>query len=322
MHIDNARSLKADLLADAGPMAFASALPRAAARVRESPRAAKSEKTMAIGLTRQGSEFCLAVRIQKLVPGTDATLEYIRKRSKGEYEVRLIGEIAKQAPWHQKRNRPLRIGGSVAHRRVTAGTLGAFVTPRSGSGGEDWILSNNHVLANENNARRGDAIWQPGKADGGRSADAIGELGRFQPLKVTGNQVDAATAQLNDGVEYYYDWLEGIGPIAGVRTGPLRIGESVFKVGRTTETTEGRVSAIEVDDLTVGFDRGDLLFEGQIEIAPVGNEPFSLAGDSGSLIVDADQRAVGLLFAGNDVDSTYANPIELVLDTLKVDLVF
>jgi hypothetical protein len=47
-----------------------------------------------------------------------------------------------------------------------------------------------------------------------------------------------------------------------------------------------------------------------------------LGGDSGSLVVDADNMAVGLLFAGNDVDATYANPIGDVLDTLNVDLVF
>jgi hypothetical protein len=44
--------------------------------------------------------------------------------------------------------------------------------------------------------------------------------------------------------------------------------------------------------------------------------------------VDEDLRAVGLLFAGSDQGGangqglTYANPIRLVLDALKVDLAF
>jgi hypothetical protein len=59
----------------------------------------------------------------------------------------------------------------------------------------------------------------------------------------------------------------------------------------------------------IGFDR-------QIEIAPLDGNPFSLGGDSGSVIVDEGMRAVGLLFAGNDVDVTYANPIQTVLQTL------
>ena len=47
---------------------------------------------------------------------------------------------------------------------------------------------------------------------------------------------------------------------------------------------------------------------------------FSDAGDSGSLIVDDQLRAIGLLFAGGDEGGsnkkglTYANPIEQVLD--------
>ena len=54
--------------------------------------------------------------------------------------------------------------------------------------------------------------------------------------------------------------------------------------------------------------------------------PFSAGGDSGSLIVGADRRAVALLFAGSDQGGangqglTYANPIYTVLDRLKIEL--
>jgi hypothetical protein len=178
------------------------------------------------------------------------------------------------------------------------------------------------VLANENNASIGDRILQPGKADAGRQRDAIGTLRAFKSLKNRGNLVDAAVAEMNEGIQYYFNWLEDRGPISGVRTTPLVVGEPVFKLGRTTGLTEGRISAIELDDLTVGYDRSNLTFDGQIEIAPVGNEPFSLGGDSGSLVVDAADFAIGLLFAGNDVDATYASPIGDVLDALKMDLVF
>jgi hypothetical protein len=71
----------------------------------------------------------------------------VRQQAKGECDVRLVGRVVKQAPWHQRKNRPRRIGGCIGHFRVTAGTLGAFVTLRASGGDEDWILSNNHVLA-------------------------------------------------------------------------------------------------------------------------------------------------------------------------------
>jgi hypothetical protein len=57
-------------------------------------------------------------------------------------------------------NRPLRIGGSVGHFKITAGTLGCFVRARIGDALH--ILTNNHVLADENRAKVGDAILQPG----------------------------------------------------------------------------------------------------------------------------------------------------------------
>ena len=54
----------------------------------------------------------------------------------------------------------------------------------------------------------------------------------------------------------------------------------------------------------------------------MGAKPFSLGGDSGSLILDSRRRAVALLIAGNDADTTYANPIGAVLAALRVQLRF
>ncbi len=46
------------------------------------------------------------------------------------------------------------------------------------------MLSNNHVLANSNDATAGDAILQPGPADGGRlGPDTIAVLERFCPIE-------------------------------------------------------------------------------------------------------------------------------------------
>ncbi|MFQ5506999.1 MAG: hypothetical protein ACE5F1_19690, partial [Planctomycetota bacterium] len=239
---------------------------------------------------------------------------------------RVVGPVHKQAsrvPWHRQRNRPLRIGGSVGHFEITAGTLGCFVS-READGGEEFLLSNNHVLADENQARRGDAILQPGPADGGRRVeDRVGELHRFPRLtKGRRNHVDCAIARMIEGIEYHDNDLDGR-TLKGVRTRALDEGEPVFKIGRTTGYREGKVTAIELDNVQVGYDMGVLVFDDQIEIAPreLGT-PFSLGGDSGSLIWDGDARAVGLLFAGNGSDATYANPIRRVLSALEAELVY
>jgi len=285
------------------------------------PRAA-----VALGITRKGKRgFALAVRVREIVPGLESVLKYVRERARGDVDLKLVGLVVKQAGWNRRRARPLRIGSSIGHVEVTAGTLGCFVKARGETAEADMILSNNHVLASENRGKRGDPVLQPGRADGGgfpREEAAV--LSRFVALrKSRPNFVDAGCAELLEGISYWYADIEGRGELRGLRKRPLGIGERVFKVGRTTGLTEGRVSAIEVDDLLVGYETGELLFDGQIEIEPVGwGEPFSRGGDSGSLIVDEENRAAALLFAGNDVDATYANPLRQVLDSLGVDLVW
>src|SRR3989304_4203506 len=77
------------------------------------------------------------------------------------------------------RVRPAPGGVGIGHPRATAGTLGGLARPRSGG---PVILSNNHVLANSNDAKAGDVILQPGAADGGRPEDGIARLASFVPL--------------------------------------------------------------------------------------------------------------------------------------------
>ena len=111
-------------------------------------------------------DFALAVRVQQRALEHSREVERITQHARGEVDVRYVGVVRKRAtPWHQQRCRPLRIGCSVGHFKVTAGTLGAVVRPRGG--GPLGVLSNNHVLANENRGKRGQAILQPGRYDGG-----------------------------------------------------------------------------------------------------------------------------------------------------------
>ena len=62
--------------------------------------------------------------------------------------------------------RPTPCGVSVAHYNVSAGTLGCLVELPDKT---RCILSNSHVLAEQNRARKGDRILQPGPHDGGKS---------------------------------------------------------------------------------------------------------------------------------------------------------
>lgn len=329
MKLESARCLKQSLIAEFSPRGPVGAH---RAYVREKGRDVTTRRVMAaaargslgLGVSGRKGNYRVAVRVYKESAEVARILGHIWHRCCGEVDERIVGRVFTQARWHRKRNRPLRIGGSVGRTdENAAGTLGAFAALRTRPQ-NDLVLSNNHVLAQENAGLRGDRIVQAGRLDGGRaSRDVVAGLLKFKRLKRRHNLVDAAVAQLEGDVEYYYNWLEGLGPIRGLRTDPLDEGDLVYKVGRTTGLTKGRISAFEVDSVVVGgYNQGDLEFDDQIEIEPVGSKPFSLAGDSGSLIVDRGRRALGLLFAGNDVDVTYANTISNVLDALKIDLVY
>lgn len=330
MNIDNARELKSSLLGNVtASLAKSAAVRSLGVRAREVQPGKDVTRTMAIGITTQGKEHKLAIRLQRRLLKDHPVLTRIRERAKGEVDIKYVGRIQTlETPTTlQKRRRPLVVGCSIGHFKITAGTLGCFVKDRAT--GEILILSNNHVLANENSAKVGDRIIQPGKLDGGKlSSDTIGELRRFVKLKKTGvNFVDCALSSIKPSINSNPRKLGSFGNIAGLGPAVVVDGTDVRKVGRTTGETKGRVTAFELDNVVVTFDIGNLRFDDQIEIEGAGSKSFSDGGDSGSLIFDKQLGAVALLFAGgdeggsNDMGLTYGNPIRAVLDALKVDLV-
>ncbi|WP_020470285.1 hypothetical protein [Zavarzinella formosa] len=296
---------------------------------------AAAQPSIALGIARaSAADFQLAVRIQRseLIDGNE--VKEIRKRSMGEVDVRFIGRVTGQATrWGQQRHRPLQIGISVGNAKAAAaGTLGAFVRKRDTKA--VCILSNNHVLANENQARIGDAILQPGGKKGEEEgdidpADLIATLAKTVRLRKEGvNLVDAAMAELAAGQEFDPGTIRGLGNLAGLGAEFVDVGTKLAKLGRMSGLTHGRVTVFELDTLIIDYGIGKLRFDQQLEIEGAGDDPFSQTGDSGSLIVEADTRlAVALLFAcsslggANNKGLTYASPLRFALDALKADLV-
>jgi hypothetical protein len=70
-------------------------------------------------------------------------------------------------------------------------------------------------------------------------------------------------------------------------------------------------------DVTVDVTYGEKVarFRDQLIVTP-----FSQPGDSGSLVLDYERRAVGLLFSGSD-NVSVVTPIAHVLNTLGVTLI-
>lgn len=262
------------------------------------------------------------------------------------------GEIAAHSLDRRARVRPVRPGVSISHQSGSAGTAGCIVR----RGDQMFILSNNHVLALLNQASQGDAILQPGPSDGGSLLDQIGELEQFIPLKFLDepgaeavshsaepggcagllrslisaltslsrprtalpvplgppvNYVDAALARPLDSIPIDPKIVDIGGLPLGIAEPAL--GLRVIKSGRTTSLTQATVVQIAV---TVDVRYGDRVarFANQIMTTP-----FSQPGDSGSLVMDYERKAVGLLFSGSD-KITVVNPMMSVLSALDVEL--
>ena len=236
-----------------------------------------------------------------------------------------------------RRIRPVPGGVSIGHIQITAGTLGVLARRN----GRPVILSNNHVLANQNAGRVGDSILQPGPADGGRLQDTIARLADFVPIQFkdkepgpvarflarlfapllhaagwglkrlpsgASNLVDAAVAEPIE-TRLVTPEILGIGRVRGTKE--PEIGMPVRKSGRTTGVTQGRITAI---DAVVEVDYGGptAIFREQIV-----SDLLSNGGDSGSLVVDDARHAIGLLFAGG-ATTTLINPIAAVANALNV----
>jgi hypothetical protein len=229
-----------------------------------------------------------------------------------------------------------------------SGTLGALIQDQSG---RQYLLSNNHVLAQSDQASVGDAIVQPGLIDNnctpngdGPGTTPVASLTGWLALDSRATNADAAIAQvasravdpagriLELGAKQADGTLGAAAPgtsSSGGRGEAAWLEMKVAKSGRTTGLTCGGVSALDVD-VSVDYFKDcaetraylTKLFKGQVAIS--GNA-FSDAGDSGALVVDAgNAEPVGLYFAGGtDVDGVaqaVASPATEVLSELSAQV--
>jgi len=234
-------------------------------------------------------------------------------------------------------------GVSLGHVHITAGTFGCLV--RRGS--DLFILSNNHVLANANSGRPGDAILQPGPADGGTLGDSIATLADYVPIDFGTAASDCPVAEWSARVLNYVagafgssHQLTAVRQTAGINyvdaalakpissglvnseilhigspigLNAAQLGMVVQKTGRTTDYTQGTIMQLDAT-VRIDYNGPTALFSGQI-VASAMSQP----GDSGAAILDMDRQLVGLLFAGSDA-ATVANPMETVFSVLNLEL--
>jgi len=330
----------------------------------------------AVGIGMLGSDYCIQVFINdaddELWPGSGAAT--LPNNYRGVpivlYEMPMAGFlcdadlsslVAPQYPHGIRERQEVIIGGiSGAHTNLSgqSGTIGYFCTRKSKlpRRKEVHLLSNRHVFADlwKPNVDAADLIVQPSPGEPA-SNRPIGTLVSFSALKFDNdlnepNYVDAAIAKLWAPLAHQ-PLIPLIGSVKGyVATKDVKIGEAVRKFGRTTGFTVGKIFSICLD-IKIRYDRTgqSAFFQDQFLIEPDLPQftKFVSGGDSGSLLVDAEQHAIGLIFAGMselpeslrrsnpkavaEIDQAtdrpkriesygVANPISEVLDRLKIEL--
>ena len=213
------------------------------------------------------------------------------------------------------------------------GTLGALVS----RGGQQYILSTNHVLARSDQGTAGDNILQPGLIDNScasAGATTVSTLAQFASLEnpaAGAPVVDAALALASSGTVDPSGTIIGLGattdsfgastdapPLSGSGKQPA-VNDSVVKSGRSTGVSCSFVSAV---NLTASVEyvkecgTGPAFFVTFTDLVEISGSGFSAEGDSGALIVEqADATPVALLVGSSDSDSI-ANPITDVLAAL------
>lgn len=228
------------------------------------------------------------------------------------------------------------------------GTIGYFVRRKSlfSRKADTYLLSNSHVFADLRKAAvdEHDLILQPSPGEAGNNRP-IAELTKFAHPKLENdtteaNFVDAAIAKLWKQ-QTHKPLIPMIGAVSGfAEKEDVEIGETSRKFGRTTGYTSGKIFSICLD-IWIKYDRTgqSSYFKDQFLIEPDKEtyEKFVEKGDSGSLLVDANNYANGLIFAGANGNlkpdennkaqivkqiNNYgvANPISDVLSKLKIEL--
>jgi hypothetical protein len=288
----------------------------------------QSPSRIGVGIGHKGhGEF--VVHIFTKSPKDDELLNAIapiRKSRKGR-EVRVVrtgrlrtplAHTATSGPGNTDQTgmiRPLRVGLSVGHQTVTAGTAGMFAKSTGGGSNSDvYLVSCTHVLADMKQMQdsgypitENDVVLQPGRADSPDSHYPIGQLSAVGPI-ISGksDNLDAATARISESKALPTNpavlpgLSQKLSKVVLAEPQIAALGQQlVYKPsGRSSRSRTGKIVAVGISSVPVLYDSiGKRPIANAICVEGEGKDPFALRGDSGSICVTSTGDLIGLIFA-------------------------
>jgi hypothetical protein len=310
----------------------------------KSLRIQSPDNRMSWGIARRDDKFVAVILYEKENSRSQSEAEAIAKSHPSLVETKVLGRAYSVNPRGKGRKTlvsPLHPGASIGHIQGFPGTIGCIA--RSIREGEDWVgvTSAAHVLSITNTADRGDPIIAPGHPDGPKSnANRCGSLARFiylthfKDLKGANllNCQDVALVQI---AEEYEGEIPDVTWVIDPQTErPMRLqgiigqdalfdhsGETIYKVGRTTDLTQGTLDLVGLQRQAIQLPDGRLyIYTDVMTVERMGSKAFSEPGDSGALVYTADGRAIGFVIGGTD-QTTFVSPIDACLREIEAEIV-
>ncbi|MCP4632622.1 MAG: trypsin-like serine protease [candidate division Zixibacteria bacterium] len=217
-----------------------------------------------------------------------------------------------------------------------SGTLGCMATHPEH---KTVLLTNHHVLYNQyydtdSGVKRDIKVGQPGiSCSWCCECNVIGLVKNSKRRK--NDNVDCGIAKINKSDISHINEINGGKPIKGIAplkadpvTGnmvPVFVGEKVKKTGATSNFTEGEVTKIGIPVNVKEEDGSHTPFVDQIEFIHKDgtSKKFADQGDSGSVVLNDDDKVVGLIMSARCEETPYdgqANNIHNVVSAMNITI--
>lgn len=295
------------------------------------------DRRISLGIAKRSGKHLLALMVEK----KDSWAEQKAEELGSAYAKTVVVEVTGKAFASNPDNKvkvthrgKLTPGISIGHFRGYAGTLSGFVQVS----GEARIIGSSHVLSMINTGEKGEDIIHPGWPDGARVfKNRIGTLEDYtylvhhqqkeDPLNsediavvkpVNPDSIPSRNLVINPKDQKRKIKLKGCIPSDSLFE---RIGEPVYKDGRTSGFTAGTLEVTNIAQFSVELPNGRVyIFTNVAAVKSGSRRSFSGPGDSGSIVYTGDGQAIGLILGASSTHSIVI-PLSTCLKAIDAELI-